>query len=140
MPGQTPIRIILDTNIWISYLISKRLRRIDDLLEESSVILIFSKSLIEEFMEVAQRPKFSKYFTPTDLENLLSLFDVFGELVEVTSSIDLCRDAKDNFLLALAKDGNADYLITGDEDLLIIKQFEDTQILTSAEFEVQLDK
>jgi hypothetical protein len=138
MPRNTPLRVILDTNLWISYLISKRLRKIDALFEENGVTLIFSDELMEEFLEVAQRPKFGKYFTSADLENLLALFDVYGEWVQVVSSVDLCRDAKDNFLLALAKDGKADYLITGDQDLLIIKKFEDTDILTYAEFEIRL--
>jgi len=138
MPRNTPLRVILDTNLWISYLISKRLRKIDALFEENGVTLIFSDELMEEFLEVAQRPKFGKYFTSADLENLLALFDVYGEWVQVVSSVDLCRDAKDNFLLALAKDGKADYLITGDQDLLIIKKFEDTDILIYAEFEIRL--
>lgn len=138
MPGNPPLRIILDTNLWISYLISKRLKKIDALFEEDSLKLIFSTALMEEFMEVAQRPKLKKYFSSADLENLLDLFDAYGEFVAVTSSVDICRDEKDNFLLALAKDGKADYLITGDADLLIIKKFEDTEILTYSEFELHL--
>jgi predicted nucleic acid-binding protein len=47
----------------------------------------------------------------------------------------VCRDPKDNFLLALAKDGLADYLITGDRDLLSVKKFGKTQIVTLNEFE-----
>jgi len=46
-----------------------------------------------------------------------------------------CRDPKDNFLLALAKDGNADYLITGDDDLRSMNQFEKTIIVKLNEFE-----
>jgi len=42
---------------------------------------------------------------------------------------------KDNFLLALARDGNADYLITGDKDLRDMKVFEKTKIVTLNEFE-----
>ena len=49
-------------------------------------------------------------------------------------TITICRDPKDNFLLALAKDAGADYLITRDEDLLTIKQFEKTIILTLEDF------
>ncbi len=51
------------------------------------------------------------------------------------SVVDVCRDTKDNFLLALAKDGNADFLITGDKDLLVLEKYENTQILTYREFE-----
>jgi putative PIN family toxin of toxin-antitoxin system len=136
MPKGTKIRVILDTNLWISFLISKRLRVINNLFNRESVTLIFSRELLDEFIEVAQRPKFKKYFSITDLERLLTLFDTYGELVTVSSTVDLCRDEKDNFLLALAKDSRANYLITGDEDLLIIKKFEDTEIVSYTQFEV----
>lgn len=58
-------------------------------------------------------------------------------MVHVSSVVEICKDAKDNFLLALAKDSQADFLVTGDADLLIIKKFEHTEILTYTEFEVR---
>lgn len=64
----------------------------------------------------------------------MGLLETHGELVEVRSEVQICRDIKDNFLLALAKDGKADYLLTGDEDLLMLKQFEQTKILSYSEF------
>jgi putative PIN family toxin of toxin-antitoxin system len=58
-----------------------------------------------------------------------------AELVDVHSVVEVCRDPKDNFLLALVKDGNADYLITGDDDLLVLETFEKTKIVTLTDFE-----
>ncbi len=127
-------KVILDTNLWISFLISKRFDFIDGLLLEGKIKLIFSKELIEEFSTVVRRPKFEKYFTNDNIEDLLRLFDEFGKLIEVSSSIDECRDFKDNFLLSLAIDGKADYLITGDDDLLIIKNIKKTKIINWADF------
>ena len=46
----------------------------------------------------------------------------------------VCRDPKDNFLLALAHDGKADYLLTGDNDLLVMKKFGRTKIVKISEF------
>jgi putative PIN family toxin of toxin-antitoxin system len=135
----SPSRIIFDTNLWISYLISNRLIKIDLLLEQGKIRLLFSEESLQEFIEVATRPKFKKYFSEEDIRALLDLFDYFGEVVEVNSSVEICRDPKDNFLLALAKDSQADYLITGDNDLLEIKQFESTQIITFSDFEGILD-
>jgi putative PIN family toxin of toxin-antitoxin system len=129
------MRIILDTNLWISYLISKRLQSIDQLFVQSAVRLIFSRELLEEFITVSQRSKFSKYFNQRDIDNLLVLFESYGELVEVHSVVEVCRDAKDNFLLALAKDDNVDYLVTGDEDLLVLSYFTQTRIINYADFE-----
>lgn len=55
-------KVILDTNLWISFLISRRLDKIDNLLEEGSIKLIVSKESIEEFLTVSKRPNFKKYF------------------------------------------------------------------------------
>jgi len=52
----------------------------------------------------------------------------------VKSSVELCRDKRDNFWLELAKDGQADYLITGDDDLLVLKSFKQTKILKLKDF------
>jgi putative PIN family toxin of toxin-antitoxin system len=54
--------------------------------------------------------------------------------IEVISVINKCRDSKDNFLLSLAIDGNATHLLTGDKDLLILKNFGQTKILTITEY------
>ena len=132
------VRAILDTNLWISYLISRRLSELDELFERDDIVLLFSEELLDEFIDVAGRPKFWPYFPEEDVEELLSLFDEFGEIIDVTSEVDLCRDPKDNFLLALAKDGHADFLITGDEDLLVIEGFENTRILTYSAFKETL--
>ncbi len=127
-------KIILDTNLWISFLISKKFSQIDKLIENKRIILIFSNELLEEFIDVVSRPKFKKYFSKKDIEKILEYFDQFGELVNVKSNIKICRDEKDNFLLNLSVDLKADYLITGDKDLLILENIERTKILTFSEF------
>ena len=58
----------------------------------------------------------------------------YGEIIDVKSKVDTCRDKEDNFLLALAKDGKADYLITGDKDLLVIESFGKTKITNVTDF------
>ncbi len=123
-------KIIIDTNLWISFLLSKNYGKLDKLFNSDSLILLFSRELLDEFVEVARRPKFKKYFSITDLNQLLTEIHSRAEFIEVTSEVNLCRDEKDDFLLALAKDGNADFLITGDNDLLEIKKFGNTKILT----------
>ena len=55
-------------------------------------------------------------------------------MIEIKSEVSICRDPKDDYLLALAKDSQADFLITGDRDLLILEQFRETQIVTYQNF------
>lgn len=122
-------KIILDTNLWISFLISKKFSQIDKLIENKKITLVFSDELIEEFVDVVRLPKFEKYFSKSDVEKLLDCFDQYGELIKVKSDVNICRDEKDNFLLNLSIDSKADYLITGDNDLLVLKQIEKTKIV-----------
>ncbi len=126
-------KVILDTNLWISFLITKNYSFIDKFVENQKVTLIFSKELIQEFLTVATRPKFQKYFTDQDIQKLLRSFDTFAKIIETTSNIEICRDFKDNFLLNLAIDSKADFLVTGDNDLLELKKIEKTKILTIIE-------
>lgn len=127
-------RIILDINLWISFLLASDYTKLDSILSLQQTQLIFSEELLNEFVEVAQRPKFKKYFSKDDLTELLSQIKNVAEFVEVTSEVSICRDQKDNFLLALAKDSNTDFLLTGDNDLLELKKFGKTRIVTIAYF------
>ncbi len=132
-------KIILDTNLWISYLITKNYKQLDRLIDNKEVTLIFSQELIEEFIEVTSRPKFEKYFSFSDIKELLSKFDTYGKLIKVTSRVEKCRDFKDNFLLNLAIDSKSDYLLTGDIDLLELKRVNKTRIITFKELISILD-
>jgi putative PIN family toxin of toxin-antitoxin system len=127
-------RVILDTNLWISFLISNRQKELDILLESGAITLIFSNELLEEFLEVSERPKFKKFFKKSDMKTLLTQIETFGELIKVESKINECRDPKDNFLLSLSVDSKADFLVTGDSDLLVLGKIKETEIITWQEF------
>ena len=128
------MRLILDTNLWISFLISSKYEKFDELLFNQKWLLLFSQELLEEFVAVAKRPKLRKYISRDELEDILETIDEVAEFVNVTSEISACRDPKDNFLLSLAVDGKADYLLTGDKDLLVLKKIGNTEIKTISEF------
>jgi uncharacterized protein len=128
------MRLILDTNLWISFLISSKYEKLDELLFNQKCKLLFSQELLEEFVAVAKRPKLRKYISRDELEDILETIDEVAEFVNVTSEISECRDPKDNFLLSLAVDGKADYLLTGDKDLLVLKKIGETEIRTISEF------
>lgn len=127
-------RVVVDTNLWISFLLTKDFVRLDQLLAADELTLVFSRELLDEFVAVAQRPKFKKYFSLADLTDLLTQINAKAEFVVVTSTIDVCRDPKDNFLLALAVDSEATHLLTGDKDLLVLGRLHTTRIQTIAEY------
>lgn len=72
-------------------------------------------------MEVVARPKLKGRILGSLLEELISSLAKHGELVKVSSVVELCRDPEDDHFLALCTDGKADLLITGDKDLVILK-------------------
>jgi len=127
-------RIIIDTNLWISFLITKNFAKLDEILFSRHGILVFSQELLDEFLEVAKRPKFRRFFSAADIEELLETIDEYADFVKVQTKIEVCRDPKDNFLLSLSIDGNADFLLTGDKDLLDLIKFGDTTIITISDF------
>ncbi|MFS2186609.1 putative toxin-antitoxin system toxin component, PIN family [Mucilaginibacter sp. Mucisp84] len=128
------IKVILDTNLWISFLIRKDYSKLDALLFSGRIRLIFSKELLQEFLDVARRPKFRRYFSSIDILDIIETIEEFAEFIEVQISVKACRDEKDNFLLALAVDSKASYLLTGDLDLLELKSYHHTIITTIADF------
>jgi putative PIN family toxin of toxin-antitoxin system len=133
MPNK-PTRVVLDTNLWISFLIRNDYAALTSLLLSGQVILVFSTELMSEFNEVTQRPKFKKYFSETNVIALMQIIDDYAEFVKVTSIVSLCRDKKDNFLLSLAIDGDVDYLLTGDADVLELNPQGNTKIITISNF------
>ena len=133
------VKIVVDTNLWISFLMSlpteQRLRR---LLHSDKIDFLFSRELFDELEITAKRRKFRKYFGMEHVETLLQMLVEVVAIVDVHSVVEICRDSKDNFLLALAQDGHADYLITGDNGLLTLKRLGKTKIVTIKDFEKEL--
>lgn len=126
-------RVVIDTNLWISFLLTRDFTKLDELISEG-LILLMSQELLEEIVEVAERPKFRKYFDLTDLADLLLNLEQKAELVIVRSEVRICRDEKDNFLLSLALDGAATHILTGDKDLLMLHPFHHLEIVTIADY------
>lgn len=130
------IRVVIDTNIWVSFLIGKTITSgFNKLLSDKRFEILSCYELYDELKEVLSRPKFLKYITRSQTEYFLQLFSAATSSIDIVSSATFSNDPDDNFLLALAKDGNAHFLITGDKPhLLKLHMFENTQVVTFAEF------
>lgn len=134
MAKNKSLRLVIDTNLWISFIISKKLNQLDPLILAENTRILFSSELVEELQATITKPKLQKYFSENALEEMLTIFDPYIDFIIVKSKVAICRDPNDNFLLALAKDGKANYLLTGDNDLLEISKFEKTIIIKISEF------
>ena len=134
------IRVIFDTNVWISFLIGKRLSLVKDYLTNGRIIIVTTEQLLTEIKLVTGREKLKKYFPKESVRELIELLETISENVEIKPKHFINRDSKDNFLLDLIDFSKADFLITGDKDLLELNPFKTARILTPIEFEAILEK
>lgn len=137
------MRVFVDTNIFISYLISPKKDGVVNLLlskvAEGEVTLLVSKQLIKEIEHTVQRkPKLLKRVTQERLHQFISLLLAVSEEVPPTTEEipKITRDPKDDYLVTYAVLGQADYLISGDKDLLVLGEVYGVKILHSGEFRV----
>ena len=115
-------KIIVDTNIWISFLIGKTLKGLQNYLDNKTVVIITCKEQIQELTLVFEKPKIKKYFTSEQIAEFFELLDESSVNIDLKTKTDICRDLKDNYLISLATDSDADFLITGDNDLLVLNK------------------
>jgi uncharacterized protein len=129
------IRVIFDTNVWVSFLIGKRLFSVIKYIKDSSINIIVTDELLEEIIDVTSREKLQKYFPPQQVDSLINLLKTSAENIKIKPIHFINRDPKDNFLLDLIDISKADYLVTGDNDLLELNPFKTATILTPSNFE-----
>jgi len=128
-------KVIVDTNIWISFLIGKSLKGLQEYIDSQTIIIVTCDEQLQELTEAFKKPKIKKYFSSEQIEEFFELLGESSVNVIIKTKTELCRDLKDNYLLSLAIDSNADFLITGDNDLLILTSIENTKIIKFINFE-----
>lgn len=131
------LRGVFDNNVLISVVLLAGVPReaFDRLLDIGTVLISFPVLL--ELADVLNREKFDKYVTHDERMRFMVSFLKVAEIIEISETIIACRDPKDDKLLGLVVSGNADFLITGDKDLLVLDPFRGVKIITPREF---LDK
>jgi putative PIN family toxin of toxin-antitoxin system len=135
------MRVIVDTNILLSALINPHglPAKLIDAWRLQRYTLVTSAEQLLEFGEVARRPALRKFIVPvrvgTFMNDLRELADVLVRLPKV----DRSTDPADNYLLAMAEAGRADYLVSGDKrHVLVLKRHGPCHIVTSREFAMVL--
>jgi len=135
MAKKKRLKIIFDTNWYVSASINRKSRRrLYDLLVDENLTIFYSGELLHEYKSVIFRKKFEKYIRTDQVNRFISLVLTRLKPFEIKTVVRLSRDAKDNYLFSMSLDCNADYLVTRDPDLLELKEFGKTKILTMAEF------
>ena len=125
------MRFVFDTNVIVSAaLLAGAVPRqaLDKALDKGRILI--SVPVLLELAEVLSRKKLNKYLLEEERMRFLVALLKEAELVEITEVITDCRDVKDNKFLELAVSGKADYIVSGDEDLLVLSPYRGIPILT----------
>ena len=130
------MRIIVDTNLWISFLIGKKMATLKSLFTHPNVCVYVCEQLLYEFDDVSSRQKIRRYISENDVQDTYKLIDMYCRHVVVSKqAVSPVRDINDLFLLSFAETVSADYIVTGDKDLLTLRVHNQTGIVTYREFE-----
>jgi len=114
-------RIILDANWWISLIIMRFRNKAALIITNQNLEFISCNELEMEIKKILGEKRIQKYLDEKlKKEFWYSYFEII-KYYKIKSTVVLSRDKKDNYLLALAKDAGANFLITGDKDLLVLK-------------------
>ena len=126
---------VIDTNTLISSSLFKNStpRRAERKVNQTGKILA-SSSTYNEFFETFIRSKFDKYISRETRLDILSEFKRLALFIEISETISVCRDPKDDKFLEVAVSASASCIITGDKDLLILHPFRNIPILNAIDF------
>lgn len=132
------MRLVLDTNIAVSALLWRGAPRqlLDQIIEDSKIELYASPILLRELSEVLHRPKFAQRLSAAGLtvEALLADYvDLVSTVAPPPLTQRVSRDPDDDAVLACAVAAHADVIVSGDQDLLMLKIFKTIPIVTATQ-------
>ena len=134
------MRVLADTNLFVSYLLNPgRAGSVQALIQaatDGQITLLLPQDLTDEItVTVTSKPYLVQHITQKTLEALLETLALIGEEIpRITSPLPrFSRDRKDDYLIAYAVVGGANFLVTGDKDLLVLGQVGDMSIITVQE-------
>ncbi|OGY17452.1 MAG: putative toxin-antitoxin system toxin component, PIN family [Candidatus Chisholmbacteria bacterium RIFCSPHIGHO2_01_FULL_48_12] len=137
MSLSTESRVVIDTNVFISgVMFGGNPGKIVELLKKFKIKAVVSPDTAVELVT-----KFKKFrVTSETVEDLMYVIDNEDIKVVPKRKVKVVRDFKDNMFLEAAWAGRADYLVTGDKDLLVLGKFKGTKIVKPKEFLAAIDK
>jgi len=126
------MRVVFDTNIFISALVfpgSQAEKAIQKIIERDT--LLISKAIINEVLLVLSR-KFSS--DPEELSHIAVYLAELGEMVTPAKRVKVLQDEADNRIIECAIGGTADVIITGDKEMLTLKEYRGITIISLREY------
>ena len=133
------MKVILDCNIWISFLLSRQDCLLKRMLMDTRFDIYVCEELLSEIINVARRDKIRKRVSENELQQLLKIIDAFCIKTTISQIAEsIIRDPKDVYLLSLAETIDANYIVSGDKDLTELNQHLKTRIVKLADFKLMM--
>ena len=130
-----PLRLVLDTNVIVSAVLTPEgapRRCLERALGPD--LLVLTDATRAELLDVLHRPRLQRFLVTSERDGVLARLAARSVRVETSERVAACRDPKDDKFLDAAVAGRADYLVSGDEDLLVLHPFRDVPVLTPVAF------
>ena len=128
-------RFVVDTNVLVSRLL------LPDSIPgqafakaQATGDMLVSEDTLSELAEVLSRPKFDKYLSAKEREKFFSLLAPLCIKIEIVQPIQACRDPRDDKFLELAVNGSADFILSGDSDLLTLHPFQGIPVISPVQY------
>ena len=128
-------RWVIDTNLLISRMLTPQgtaARAVDRAMERG--ILLVSDDTLQELTLVLERPRFDRYVSIAGRHRFLALLSGVARRIHITRRFQVCRDPKDDKFLDVAFNGQAQAIVSGDQDLVMLQTFQGIAIWTPAQF------
>lgn len=129
------MKVLFDTNLWISFMIGKRLSSLANVLNRQDVEVYVSEQLLDEIRTVISRPKFDNLISKETRYYFFEMVYDVCQVTDITVQADSpIRDIKDLYLLSMAESVPVDFIVSGDKDLLDLGSHANIPILNYADF------
>ena len=129
------MKVLFDTNLWISFMIGKRLSSLANVLNRQDIEVYVSEQLLDEIRTVISRPKFDKLISKETRYYFFEMVCDVCQVTDITVQADSpIRDIKDLYLLSIAESVPVDFIVSGDKDLIDLGSHADIPILKYTDF------
>jgi len=129
------MKVLFDTNLWISFMIGKRLSSLADVLNRQDVEIYVSEQLLDEIRTVISRPKFDRLISQETRYYFFEMVYDVCQITNITIQADSpIRDIKDLYLLSMAESVPVDFIVSGDNDLIDLGSHANIPILKYTDF------
>lgn len=129
------MKVVLDTNVIIASLFSDGAAfKVVRLALDKKIEVLISDIIVSELKKVLQNPKERFELSEQEINDTIMSLLAFAKIVKLKTKIEAVRDIKDNHILECAFDGNAEYILSYDADLLSLNSFKEIKILKPEEF------